>query len=160
MVMTGPVERVGFRSTRIRTLDGHLVTVPNGEMASRTIHNIGKRPYIRRVMNIRISYDTPPEKVRQALAILRELLAEDDCMRDELPSRVFLDDFLETAINIRAIYWFHPADYWDYCDFGEQLNLQVIERFRDAGIRFALPSQRLFLAGDPENPLSGEPETL
>jgi MscS family membrane protein len=156
----GPVERVGFRSTRIRTLDGHLVTVPNGEMASRTIQNIGKRPYIRRVMNIRVSYDTPPEKVRQALAILRELLADNDCMRDERPPRVFLDDFLETAINIRAIYWFYPAEYWDYCDFGEQLNLQLIERFRAAEIRFALPSQRLFLAGDPENPLSGDSGNL
>jgi MscS family membrane protein len=156
----GPVERVGFRSTRIRTLDGHLVTVPNGEMANRTVHNIGKRPYIRRVMNIRVSYDTPPEKVRQALAILRELLAEADFTRDELPPRVFLDDFLETAINIRAIYWFHPADYWAYCDYGEQLNLQVMERFRAAGIRFALPSQRLFLAGDPDQPLPGQSPSL
>lgn len=152
----GPVERVGFRSTRIRTLDGHLVTVPNGEMANRTIHNIGKRPYIRRIMNIRISYETPPEKVREALSILRELLGEAEYTTDDHPPRVFLDDFLETAINVKAIYWFHPADYWAYCDYGEQLNLQIMERFRAAGIRFALPSQRLFLAGDPESP----PDTL
>jgi MscS family membrane protein len=153
----GPVERVGFRSTRIRTLEGHLVTIPNGEMANRTIHNIGKRPYIRRTMNVRISYDTPLEQVRQALEILRELLSDHEGMRAEFPPRVFLHDFLETAVNIRAIYWFHPPDYWDYCDFGERLNLQVIERFRAAGILFALPSQRLFLKGEPEPPQSRGP---
>ncbi len=155
----GPVEAVGFRSTRIRTLDGHLVTVPNGEMAYKTIHNVGKRPYIRRVMNIRAAYDTPPEKVRTALAILREVLSNHEGMEEGYPPRVFLHEFLETAINIRAIYWFHPPAYWDYCDFSERLNLEIIEKFDAAGIRFALPAQRLFLEGGPEKPidLSGSP---
>ncbi len=149
----GPVESVGFRSTRIRTLDGHLVTVPNGEMAYKTIQNVGKRPYIRRIMNIRVAYDTPPEKVRRALAILRELLTDHEGMKEEFPPRVFLHDFLETAINIRAIYWFHPPAYWDYCDFSEGLNLEIVERFGAAGIRFALPAQRLFLESGPEKPV-------
>ena len=148
----GPVEAVGFRSTRIRTLDGHLVTVPNGEMAYKTIHNIGKRPYIRRIMNIRVAYDTPPAKVRMALAILRELLDNHEGMKEDFPPRVFLHDFLETAINIRAIYWFHPPAYWDYCDFSERLNLEIVEKFEAAGIRFALPAQRLFLENPPEKP--------
>jgi MscS family membrane protein len=155
----GPVEAVGFRSTRIRTLDGHLVTVPNGEMAYKTIHNVGKRPYIRRVMNIRVAYDTPPEKVRTALAVLREVLSNHEGMEENYPPRVFLHEFLETAINIRAIYWFHPPAYWDYCDFSERLNLEIIEKFDAAGIRFALPAQRLFLEGGPEKPidLNGSP---
>ncbi len=133
----GPVESVGFRSTRIRTLDGHLVAVPNGEMAYKTIHNIGKRPYIRRIMNIRVAYDTPPEQVRKALAILRELLTDHEGMEEKYPPRVFLHDFLETAINIRAVYWYHPPAYWDFCDYGERLNLEIVERFGAAGIRFA-----------------------
>lgn len=155
----GPVEAVGFRSTRIRTLDGHLVTVPNGEMAYKTIHNIGRRPYIRRIMNIRVAYDTSPEKVRAALAIMREILSNHEGMNEDFPPRVFLHDFLETAINIRAIYWFHPPAYWDYCDFSERLNLEIIEKFGTAGIRFALPAQRLFLEGGLEKPidLNGSP---
>lgn len=148
----GPVEAVGFRSTRIRTLDGHLVTVPNGEMAYKTIHNIGKRPFIRRIINIRVAYDTPPEKVRTALSVLRELLADHEGMEENFPPRVFLHDFLETAINIRAIYWYHPPAYWDFCDFSERLNLEIVERFQAAGIQFALPAQRLFLEGNPERP--------
>ena len=121
-------------------------------MANKTICNVGKRPYIRRIMNIRVSYDTPPEKVQRALEILRELLANHEGMQEEFPPRVFHHDFLDTAVNIRVIYWFHPPAYWDYCDFSERLNLQIAERFRADGIRFALPSQRLFLADDPEKP--------
>jgi MscS family membrane protein len=146
----GPVEAVGFRSTRIRTLDGHVVTVPNGELAYKTIQNVGKRPYIRRVMNIRLASDTSPELVRKALEILRELLEDHEGIREELPPRVFLHDFLETAINVRAIYWYHPPNYWGYCDHGERLNLNIVDRYTAEGIRFALPSQRLFLSQDRE----------
>ncbi len=141
----GPVESVGFRSTRIRTLDGHLVTVPNGEIAHKTIHNIGQRPYIRRVMNVRIAYDTPPEKLQRALAILADALDDHEGMQPEFPPRVFLEDFHETALNVRAIYWYHPPNYWDFCAFGERLNLELVKQFNTEGIRFALPSQTLYL---------------
>jgi hypothetical protein len=57
----GTIEEVGMRSTRIRTLDGHLVAIPNGELANKTIRNISRRPYIKRMANITITYDTPPE---------------------------------------------------------------------------------------------------
>ena len=61
----GTIEEVGLRSTRLRRSDGHLVTIPNGELANSTIHNIAKRPFIRRNLTLGLTYDTSPEKVRQ-----------------------------------------------------------------------------------------------
>ena len=61
----GPVESIGLRSTRVRNLDGHLVTIPNKTMGNATIVNIAARPNIKTVMNIGITYDTPLEKVRR-----------------------------------------------------------------------------------------------
>jgi MscS family membrane protein len=151
----GPVEAVGFRSTRIRTLDGHLVTVPNGELAFKTIQNIGKRPFIRRVMDLRIALDTPPEKIEQALSILRELLDQHEGMEEAYPPRVFLHEFLDTAITMRVIYWYHPPAYWDFVAFGERINLEIVKRFDAEGIRFALPAQKLYLAGDADRSLPG-----
>lgn len=144
----GPVESVGFRSTRIRTLDGHLVTIPNGEMANRTIHNIGKRPYIRRVLNLRVVPDTPPERLQRVLDAIRELLADHEGMRELLPPRVFLHDFLDVAINIRVIYWYHPPDYWRFCEYGERLNLQIAEVLRGEGVRFAVSTSQHFFTTD------------
>ena len=143
----GSVEAVGFRSTRIRTLDGHLVTVPNGEMANMMIQNIGRRPYIKRVMNVTITYDTPPEKVQQAVDILKELLENHEGMDPEFPPRVFFNDFNSCSLNILAIYWYHPPEYWKFQEFNENLNMKLLRRYNAAGIEFAFPTQTLHVNG-------------
>lgn len=152
----GPVEEVGFRSTRIRTLEGHLVTIPNGEMANKTILNIGKRPHIRRLANITIPYDTPPEKVQRAVDIIREILKDHEGMRPEFPPRVYFNEFNDASLNIIVIYWYYPPSYWDFLAFNERVNHAILKRFNDEGIEFAFPTQTLYLAGDPRRPLNPE----
>ena len=152
----GPIKEVGLRSTKIRTLDGHLVTIPNGELANKTIQNIGKRPYIRRVANVTITYDTPPEKVDRALEIIKALLHEHEGMHEDFPPRVYFNEFNNASLNIMVIYWYHPPNYWDYMAFTENFNKEVLRRFNEEGIDFAFPTQTLYLAGDPSRPLSVE----
>ena len=144
----GPVETVGFRSTRIRTLDGTLVTIPNGELANKMIQNMEKRPHIRRVANLAITYDTPPEKVRRAKEILEEILRDHEGMKPDFPPRIYFNDFNESSLNITVLYWYHPADYWKYMDFSERVNMEILARFNAEGIKFAFPTQTLHLAGD------------
>jgi MscS family membrane protein len=144
----GPVESVGFRSTKLRTLDGHLVTVPNAEMVNKTIQNIGKRPYIKHISNIGITYNTPPEKVDEALEIVRELLRDHEGMDAEFPPRVFFNALKDWSLNILAIFWYHPPEYWDYMAFVETFNRQLLRRFNDADISFAFPSQTVYLSGN------------
>ncbi len=141
----GTIEEVGFRSTRIRTLDGHLVTVPNGEMANQMIQNIGKRPFIKRVMNVSITYDTPPEKVQQAIDILKELLNNHEGMEEDFPPRVYFNDFKDCSLNILAIYWYHPPAYWDFLAHAEQVNMELLKRYNEAGIDFAFPTQTVYV---------------
>lgn len=141
----GTIEEVGFRSTRLRTLDGHLVTMPNGELANQMIQNIGKRPYIKRVMNVAITYDTTPDKVEEALAILRDILDNHEGMQEEFPPRVFFNDFNDCSLNILAIYWYHPPAYWDFLAHAEKVNMELLRRYNDAGIEFAFPTQTLYV---------------
>lgn len=141
----GAIEEVGLRSTRIRTLDGHLVTVPNGELANMMIQNIGKRPYIRRIMDVAITYDTPPEKVRLAVDILKELLDNHEGMNADFPPRVYFSDFNDCSLNIKATYWYHPPDYRKYMEHAEKLNMQLLQRYNEAGIEFAFPTQTLYV---------------
>lgn len=140
----GPVEAVDLRSTRIRTLEGHLVTIPNGELANKTIHNIGKRPHIRRLANITVTYDTSPEKVKEAKAILEDILKDHEGMDPEFPPRVYFSDFNAESLNILVLYWYHPPDYWAYMDFSEKVNLEILKRFNEAGIEFAFPTQTVY----------------
>jgi MscS family membrane protein len=150
----GPVEEVGLRSTKMRTLEGHLVTIPNGELANKTIQNIGKRPHIRRIANITITYDTPPEKIERAIAIVKELLENHEGMHEDYPPRVYLSDLNADSLNIMAIYWYHPPNYWDYMTFTERFNKEVLRRFNEEGIDFAFPTQTMYLAGDASRPLT------
>jgi len=150
----GPVEEVGLRSTKLRTLEGHLVTVPNGEIANKTIQNIGKRPYIRRVANLTITYDTPLEKIDRALEIVKEILDNHEGMHEDSPPRVFFNDLNPDSLNIMVIYWYHPPDYWGYMAYTERFNKEVFRRFSEEGIEFAFPTQTMYLAGDPARPLT------
>ncbi len=147
---TGIVESVGMRSTRLRTFDGHLITFPNGELANRVITNISRRPFIRRVLNLALPYDTPPEKVQRATEIVRELLADHEGMDPARPPRIFFNEFSATALNLMVIYWYQPPDFFKYMAFSERFNLELLRRFNAEGIEFAFPTQTLFLAPDPK----------
>ncbi len=150
----GTIESIGLRSTNIRTLEGHIVTFPNGELANKTIRNIGQRYFIRRLANITITYDTPPEKIQMAIDILKEILDNHEGMNPELPPRVYFTDFNAASLNLQLQYWYHPPDYWNYMEFSEKVNFAIIRRFNEAGIDFAFPTQTLHLAGDPKRPLN------
>ena len=144
----GPVESVGFRSTKIRTLDGHVVTVPNSEIVNKTVQNIGKRPYIKRVMNVTVTYDTTPAKMARAVDIIEEILRDHEGMDPEFPPRAFFSDFNDWALNILVIYWYHPPDYWKYMEFSARVNMSLLERFNEEGIEFAFPTQTICMAGE------------
>ncbi len=149
----GSVEEVGLRSTRIRNLEGHLVTIPNGELAHEKIQNVSERPYLKRVVNITVTYDTPPEKVERAVEIIKNLLDNHEGMTPDLPPRVVFNEFLDAALNILVIYWYSPPNHWDFMAFNQRINLEILRRFNDEGIEFAFPTQTLYLAGDPNRPL-------
>ena len=110
----GVVESVGFRSTQVRTLTGHLVTIPNEKLSNSSLENIGERPYIRWLTNIGITYDTPPDKVEKAVQMIREILENHEGKKENFPSRVFFDAFIDWSLNIMVIAWYHPPNYWDY----------------------------------------------
>ncbi len=143
----GTVESVGFRSTRVRTLDGHLVTVPNGELANQAILNVSQRPHLKQAINLGLTYDTPPDKVHEAIRLLQELLADHEGHDPAMPARVHFNAFTDSALNISITYWYHPADWWAFNEFNQRLNLEILSRFNGAGIEFAFPTQTIHLAG-------------
>ncbi len=147
---TGPIEEVGFRSTRIRTIQGHVVTIPNSTIANSMIENIGKRPYIRRTSNITITYNSGHEKAKRAVEIIKEVLAAtpEVSSNPDRPPRVYFSDFTDWALSIYMSYWVEPPDYWLYHEVNERVNLEIIKRFEAEGIEFAFPSQTLYLKKD------------
>jgi MscS family membrane protein len=150
----GSIIEVGVRTTKVKTLDGHMLTIPNGNLANMTIHNIGKREYIRRVFDVTITYDTPPDKVNRAVEILKDILDNHEGMNPDLPPRVYFDNMNADSLNLKCFYWFHPPDFWLYMDFTQHVNSEVFRRFNEEGIDFAFPTQTIHLAGDKKRPIN------
>lgn len=149
----GTVENVGFRSTRIRTLTGHLVTIPNEKLVNSSVENIGERPHIRWLTNIGITYDTPPEKVEKAVQIIREILENHEGMNEDFPPRVFFNGFNDWSLNIMVVVWYHPPNYWDYQAWLQNICLEIMRRFEAEDIDFAFPSQTIYMANDDKRQL-------
>jgi len=146
----GPVEEVGFRSTKIRTLEGHLVTIPNSVVANSMVENVGRRPFIRRTSNITITYDSGHSKAARAVEIIKDVLSEVPEVNGnaETPVRVYFNEFNDWSLNIYMSYWVRPADYWVYQEVNERINLEIMKRFEAEGIEFAFPTQTLYVKKD------------
>jgi MscS family membrane protein len=159
---TGTVEEIGFRSTRLRIFDGTLVTIPNSDIVNGSVQNYSLRPYIRRVLNVTVPYDTPIDKIRQAVEIIKNLLeapefrepVHDAANPASFPPRVHFSDFNTDSLNIQVMYYYRPSsDYWGYMAYSERLNLALMQAYETAGIEFSFPTQTLYLAGDPKRQL-------
>jgi MscS family membrane protein len=149
----GVVESIGLRSTRVRSLDGYLVTVPNKTMGNATITNITRRPAIKTEMNIGITYDTPAEKVQRALQILKEVYRGHSMTQDLI---VAFNKFADSALNIVVVHWWKGIDGKAQLQAMEEMNLAVKKRFDAEGIEFAFPTQTLYVKRDGEGALLGE----
>jgi len=149
----GVVESVGFRSSRVRTLTGHLVSIPNEKIVNSSLENIGRRPHIRWLTNIGITYDTPPEKAERAAQIIQEILENHEGMEEDFPPRVYFNGFNDWSLNILVIAWYHPPNYWDYQAWLQKTCLQIMQRFKAEGIDFAFPTKTIYLANDDKRQL-------
>ena len=145
----GAIEEVGFRSTRIRTLDGHLVTIPNSIIANQTIENVSRRPFIKRSMTVTVTYDTTPEKLQRGIEILKEMLeARKRSFHPDKAPRVHFSDFAATSLDIGVTYWFAPPDWEPYLNFNHDFNMELLERFNAEGIEFAFPTRTVYVKQD------------
>ncbi len=149
----GVVKEVGFRSTRIQTLEGNLITIPNNTMANTDIENVSKRPYIRRTSNLTITYGSGCDKTKKAVEIVKDVLANtpEVNLAASNPPRVYFSDFNDWSLNIYMTYWVVPADFWVYNEVNEKVNFELMKRFKAEGIEFAFPTQTIYTKKD-DNP--------
>jgi MscS family membrane protein len=138
----GNIEEIGLRSTRVRNPDGHLITVPNKTMGNSTITNITRRPNIKTVLNIGLTYDTSAERLQEATKILEEIYRGHPMTHDLI---IGFNQFADSALNVQVIHWWKGLDYKQYVAGLQDLNLTVKRRFDEAGISFAFPSRTVYL---------------
>lgn len=142
--VSGTVEEIGIRSTRIRTVEKTLVTLPNKEIMDSNINNFSRRPMRRTSTTVGVTYDTTPEKMRELLAGLRSLL-EDDDMVDSETIFVNFAGFGNSSLDVEMRYFINSADYRTWLDNRERINLRIMDIVYDLGLDFAFPSTTVYL---------------
>ncbi|MFZ0391070.1 MAG: mechanosensitive ion channel family protein [Calditrichia bacterium] len=146
----GSVEHIGLKTTRIRSLSGEQLVFSNGDLLSSRIRNF-KRMYERRVVfSLGLIYQTPPDKLKKATAILKEIIQSLENVRFD---RAHFKEYGNLSLNFEVVYWVKSPDYNVYMDIQQEINLQIYQRFTAEGLEFAYPTQTLFMTSEnPDNP--------
>lgn len=136
----GIIEEVGIRSTRIRTFEGRLVTIPNKVFAESAIENVSAEPSRRVILMLGLTYDTTPEKMKLSLATLAEVYTTFSEHLEEKHLELF-DSFGDFSLNIKFVYYIKKGE--DVFDINSRMKLEILERFNAAGLDFAFPTQTI-----------------
>jgi len=140
--IAGSIESIGLRSTRIRTYEGTLVTMPNSAVVNAQIDNLQARPTRRTNFTIGVTYDTSSEKLRTAVAILRDVMEQHPGTDT---SRAHFKSYGESALMLDVAHWCEYLDYAEYLTCIEEINFEIKRRFEEEGIEMAYPTQTVHL---------------
>ena len=143
----GTIEDIGMRSTRIRTLERTVVTIPNGDFSSRQIENYTKRERFLFNETIGLEYALDAAKLREGIGLIAEALAQNEHIAPE-PRRATLRYFATDSLAIETFAYIMTADFDESLRIRNDLMLDIYERLEQAGIGFAFPTQTLYLRKD------------
>ena len=141
--VTGKVEKVGFRSTRIRTFDKSIVTVPNKNIINTELDNLGVRPVRRVKFNIGLTYDTTIEQIKNIVNDIQKLV-DDHPMTNE-DGRVRFLSFGGSSLDIMVLYYVNSPEWEDLIDTQQKINYNIIEIVNKHNSEFAFPSTSVYI---------------
>lgn len=139
----GTVEKVGFRSTRIRTLEKSYLTLPNKKMVDAELDNLSLRTFRRARFNIGLIYQTTQEQI---LAIIKDIQQYiDEHPRTNKDGKVRFVEFGDSSLDIMIEYFVDTMDWLVYLDVKQEINLKIMEIVKKHGSDFAYPTTTVYL---------------
>lgn len=142
----GTVDDINLRSTKIRTLDNKLITVPNGNIAGGDIVNVSRIHKRRFFETFGITYDTDNQKLERAIKIIEDIFQKDEDVYNDYI--VFLDELADSSINIKAQAYVRTKDLNKFRKIKERLMLEIVRQYRHEGIDFAFPSRSIYMVNN------------
>ena len=135
----GIVEEVGLRSTRLRTLEGRIVTIPNSRFTDNSVTNVTSQPTLKVKLNLGLTYDTDETQMQKAIDILEDIVKDQEAITDDYAAG--FNGFGDFSLNILFIYYVKPDSHW--LDTQTLVNKEILRRFNKEGLEFAFPTQTI-----------------
>lgn len=139
---SGTVEKIGMRSTRIRTLQGEEMVISNTELTDARVKNFKKMEKRRVAFELGVVYETKQDKLKAIPDIIKEIVM---VVKGAEFDRCHFKSYGESSLNFEIVYYVRSAEYSDYMDINQAINLQIFERFAKEKIEFAYPTHTVFL---------------
>ena len=138
----GTIEKIGLKSTRLRSLTGEQLIFSNSDLLSSRIRNYQRMDRRRVSLSLGLVYETSYEKIKKIPQMMEELIQEvDNCTF----SRAHFKSFDESALSFEVVYWVESSDYAMFMDVQQEVGLKIIKRFGEEKIGFAYPTRTVIL---------------
>ena len=149
--ISGTVEKIGLKTTHIRSQTGEQIIIGNGDLLKSRLRNY-KRMYQRRVaFNLDVPFDTPPDVLARIPGVLEAIVTSQKPIKFD---RSHVASFTESAVRVETVYYVLDPDYKLYMDIQQAINLEILRRFNAERLRFALPSRTVYHEGPNARDLS------
>jgi small-conductance mechanosensitive channel len=143
---SGTVDRIGLKTTRLRSLSGEQLVFSNTDLLKSRIRNYRYLRERRVVFSFGVEYETPIPTLETIPGMVREIVEGHEHTRFD---RAHFKSFGDSALDFEVVYYVVVPDYGTYMDIQQAINFELMRRFADANIGFAYPTQKLFLNRQP-----------
>ena len=147
----GNIEAIGFRSTRIRTFEKTLVTIPNSVLAKECIENFQKMPVRKTTLIIGLTYATTAEQIEEILPELRERIEKIEGVDERNSVMVEFVGFGASSLDIKIIYYTKQIALGYYAATNRRVNLEIMRVVAEKGLSFAFPSTSVYVESLPKD---------
>jgi MscS family membrane protein len=154
--LLGTVEAIGLRSTRVRTLDRTLVSIPNGKLADMRLETFAVRDRLRLACTVGLVYGSSVAQIRAVLAGIDSVLRQHPKIWQDTVI-VRFKEFGESSLNVEVMAWFQTSDWGEFLAIREDTLLQFLEVVEREGSSFAFPTRTLHVVNGEGGDVRGGP---
>jgi len=140
---SGTIEKIGIKSTHIRSLSGEQLIVSNSKLTSTILHNYKRMESRRIVFNLGVTYKTKTKQLKMIPGVIKKIIEKQELTKFD---RAHFQNYGDSSLNFEIVYFMLSADYLQYMDTQEKINLEIYEQFEKLGIEFAYPTQTLYVS--------------
>ena len=140
--MTGTVEHIGVKNTRVRSVTGEQLVFANGDLLSSRLRNYQRMAERRVLLVLQVTYQTPVAALERVPEVVRGIIEKEEQARFD---RAHLKTFGASSIDFEIVYWIKVPDYLVFMDTQQRINLEVLRQLGRIGAGFAYPTQTLYI---------------
>jgi small-conductance mechanosensitive channel len=150
----GTIEKIGVKSTRLRSVSGEEIIIGNQDLVSSRVRNFKRMRERRQVFTVGLTYDTPRAKLEKIPTIFKEIVTS---VPDTRFDRAHFKSFGTSSLDFEVVYFVEKPDSNTLMDVQQRINLAIFDRFAAEGIEFAFPTQTVHHVSVTPGPVPGVP---